>query len=233
MDMHAPGLPHDFWQGIHDPGRFDTSPADGFSGFYPANFANGDQILLPIREISAGQNAIASLIINQASFAVLGRFADDLSDLVRATEPEVIVGLPTLGLTLAAEVARKLGHSRYVALSTSRKFWYDDTLSVAMRSITSPTQSKQLYLDPRMLPLLRDKRVLLIDDVLSSGTSIMAGIALLKQCGLQPTAIGAAMLQTDRWAALLKAEGIDPNIVHGVIKTPLLKPNNKGGWVVS
>jgi len=38
-----------------------------------------------------------------------------------------------------------------------------------LSSITTPTQQKRLYIDPRMLPLLQGRRVALIDDVISSG----------------------------------------------------------------
>lgn len=120
---------------------------------------------------------------------------------------EVVAGLPTLGLTLAAAVAQKLGHTRYVPLGTSRKFWYRDDLSVALISITTPTQQKRLYIDPRMLPLLEGRRVALIDDVISSGTSIVSGLQLLAGCGIEPVAIGAAMLQSRRWCETLDAVG--------------------------
>ncbi|MEJ0007579.1 MAG: hypothetical protein WDM77_14745 [Steroidobacteraceae bacterium] len=36
----------------------------------------------------------------------------------------------------AASVARKLGHRHYVPLSYSRKFWFDDGLSMPVSSIT-------------------------------------------------------------------------------------------------
>ena len=68
-----------------------------------------------------------------------------------------------------------------------------------MTSITSPEQVKRLYLDPRMLPLIENRRVLLVDDVISSGRSIVAALKLLESCGVRPVVIGAAMLQTDAW----------------------------------
>lgn len=230
MDTHIPVSPQDYWQEFYAPGTFDTNPGEGFSDFYPASFPNGDQIALPIRVLSGGQNAIASLIVNQASFAVLDRFSSELVDLAQPFTPEIVVGMPTLGLGLAADVARKLGHSRFVALSTSRKFWYEDRLSVPLISITSPTQQKQLYMDPRMLSLLVGRRILLIDDVLSSGASILAGISLLQKCDLMPTAIGAAMLQTERWATLLASNGLSSDVVKGVIHTPLLERSPAGRW---
>ena len=62
-----------------------------------------------------------------------------------------------------------------------------------MRSVTSPDQQKRLYVDPRMMPLIEGRRVLLVDDVISSGTSIVAGLRLMKLCGINPVAIAAAM----------------------------------------
>jgi adenine/guanine phosphoribosyltransferase-like PRPP-binding protein len=224
--------PHHFWQEIHPPSTFDRQPAEGHRGFYPAEFEDGRQLRLPIRELADGEHALASLIINQAAFAVEDALCASLAEEVRAFEPEVVVGLPTLGLTLASGTARKLGLSRYVPLGTSRKFWYRDDLSVPMTSITSPEQLKRLYLDPRMLPVVENRRVLLIDDVISSGRSIAAALDLLSSCGVRPVAIGAAMLQTDAW--LGKLATIDqawPDRVVGVLRTPCLKRTATGGWV--
>jgi adenine/guanine phosphoribosyltransferase-like PRPP-binding protein len=223
--------PHDFWQEIHPPSTFDLQPAEGHQGFYPAEFEDGRQLRLPIRELADGEHALASLIINQAGFAVERALCASLAEKVRAFEPEVVVGLPTLGLTLASGTARELGHSRYVPLGTSRKFWYREELSVPMTSITSPEQLKRLYLDPRMLPVIENRRILLVDDVISSGRSIAAALELLASCGIRPVAIGAAMLQTDAWRDKLAAVGQDwPGRVVGVLRTPRLRRMAGGGW---
>lgn len=223
--------PHDFWQKIHAPAIFERQPAEGHRGFYPAEFEDGRQLRLPIRELADGEHALASLIINQASFQVEDALCTALAKKVRAFDPEVVVGLPTLGLTLASGTAKKLGLSRYVPLGTSRKFWYRDELSVPMTSITSPEQVKRLYLDPRMLPLIENRRVLLVDDVISSGRSIAAALELLAACGIRPVAIGAAMLQTDAWREKLAAIAPEwPDRVVGVLKTPRLRRMSAGGW---
>lgn len=227
--MHPEMQPHDFWQELHPSGHFETGT--GHSETFPAVLSDGRQILLPIRPLAGGQHALASLIINQASFEVLDALAADLATRLAPADPEIIVGLPTLGLSLAAEVARKLGHARYVPLGTSRKFWYDDALSIALTSITTPDQSKRLYVDPRMVPLLRGRRIALIDDVISSGRSIRAGLALLDILGLRPGVIGAAMLQSERW----RAEDGTPwrgwtDRVTGCFATPLLEKGPDGLW---
>jgi adenine/guanine phosphoribosyltransferase-like PRPP-binding protein len=221
--------PQDFWQRIWPP----LSPDEARTHLdcYPARFDDGRRLLLPIRPLPDGERALASLIINQASFEVVDAIAADLADKLKPLQIEVVVGLPTLGLTLASAVAQKLGHGRYVPLGVSRKFWYRDDLSVPLSSITTPDQQKRLYLDPRMLPLLEQRRLALIDDVISSGASIAAGIQLLTSCGLQPVVLGVAMLQSDRWRERLRM--VDPHWLErivSVLKTPLLSRTPDGRW---
>jgi adenine/guanine phosphoribosyltransferase-like PRPP-binding protein len=93
-----------------------------------------------------------------------------------------------------------------VAPGTTRKLWYDEALSVPVSSITSPGEGRHLWLDPRLVPDLAGRRVLLVDDVISTGSSILAGLALLERAGVAPVAIGAAMLQGDRWRARLPGD---------------------------
>lgn len=221
--------PHDFWQDIHPPGTF--AATGDFSTFYVAELDDGRQLRLPIRVLADGDHALASLIINQASFAVLDALAGKLAARIADIGVDVVAGLPTLGLTLAAAVAEKLGHPRYVPLGTSRKFWYRDELSVALSSITTPEQQKRLYIDPRMLPLLEGRRVALIDDVISSGTSMAAALGLLGNCGIEPVVIGAAMLQSDRWRERLAAAGDQwVSRTVGVFATPILQKSGSGLW---
>ena len=185
---------------------------------YPAEFEDGRILMLPVRKLADDKRALASLIITQASFAVVDALATALAGKLATFDPEIIVGLPTLGLTLASAVARKLGHSRYVALGTSEKFWYRPELSVPLSSITSPNQPKRLFIDPRMLTLLDNKRIALVDDVISSGTSMLAGIALLNTCGLKPTVLGVAMLQSDLWM-----ERLDGWDIASVLHSPIFE----------
>jgi len=224
--------PHEFWQKLYVPETFDVQGVH--ETFFPATLDDGRQLQLPIRPLSDKQHALASLIVNQAAFDVVDALSDDLATKLKVFEPDVIVGLPTLGLTLASEVARKLGHSRYVPLGTSRKFWYEEELSVPLSSITTPDQIKRLYIDPRMLPLLDGRRIALVDDVISSGTSIVAALNLLNSRALKPVVIGAAMLQTQRWRAPLEQLGAEfAEMTRGCFTTPMLKHGDNGGWIIA
>lgn len=214
--------PHAFWQQLDAPGTHAQSPATIYHGSYPAILPDGRQLLLPIRVLPGdGSRAVASLIVNQASFAVEDALADAMADQWRDREPDVVVGVPTLGLPLANAVARRLGHSRMVALGTSRKFWYKDELSEPISSITSPDKGKSIYLDPRMVPLLIGRKVLLVDDVVSTGTSLAAVLKLLSKAGIAPIGISVAMEQGARWREILP----DPDLLRGALQTPLLRWN--------
>jgi adenine/guanine phosphoribosyltransferase-like PRPP-binding protein len=82
-----------------------------------------------------------------------------------------------------------------------------------------------------MLPLLQGKRVALIDDVISSGASIVAGLELLTACATEPVVIGAAMLQSERWRERVDATGKPwSERIVGVFSTPILERAGNGGW---
>jgi adenine/guanine phosphoribosyltransferase-like PRPP-binding protein len=222
-----PFAPLDFWQELCPAGTL-PRPAAGFDGVFPATLPDGREIALPIRALPGeGGEGVASLIVTQASFAVERALVAAMAACAATARPEVVVGVPTLGLPLARGVAEALGHARYAALGTSRKFWYDEALSAPLSSITSPGQDKRLWLDPRLLPLLAGRRILLVDDVVSTGRSMAAALDLLARAGVAPVAIAVAMTQTRAWQARL---GPAADLVTGAIATPLLKRTPEGFW---
>ena len=223
-----PPAAHEFWQDLHPPGTFPDSPGTVHRGAYPSALPDGRQILLPIRILPGeGSQAVASLIVNQASFAVQDALADAMAAIWCDAGAEVVIGVPTLGLPLADALARRLGHERMVPLGTSRKFWYEERLSEPLKSITTPGGGKDIYLDPRMLPLLEGRRVLVVDDVVSSGSSLSAVLRLLEKVGVHPIGIAVAMEQGQLW------RGAVPCDVRGVLRTPLLRVIDSGGRCIS
>ncbi len=222
---HTEATTH-YWQNIVDaPGQAQAPWRLG----YPARLPDGRVLVLPIRQLaSAPQHAVASLILNQAGLDVVETLGAMLALQLAPSQGDVVVGLPTLGLTLASVVARGLGHARYVPMGYSRKFWYDEALSTPVSSITTPTPGKRIYLDPNLLPLVVGRRVLLVDDAVSSGTTLLAAWDLLESMGAEVVACGVAMRQGRRWQALLgEARALR---VHGVFDSPLLQAV-PDGWV--
>ena len=219
-----PLQPQDAWQWI-DPPETATPSVET----YPARLPDGDVLHLPILPLGTDGLGIAPLLINQASFEVKGALADRLAEALRPFAPEVVAGLPTLGLQLARAVAQRLGHARFAPLGTSRKFWYGAAFSTPLSSITSPEAEKRLYLDPRLAPALAGRRVARVGDVISTGASMCVGLEVLRLADVRPVALGAAMLETSAWRGPVSE--IDPGLMaatRGVLEAPLLLRTPKG-----
>ena len=212
-----------FWQAFSDAPEIAGPP---YTTRYTVRVSRDRFLSLPIRELPGGQNrAVASLILNQASFVVLDGVGEAMAERARPFRPDVIVGLPTLGLTVAPFVARHLGFSNYVALGYSRKFWYDDALSVAVSSITSPAHGKRLFLDPNLKTRLQDRRVLLVDDVVGRGTTLSAARQLFSVMSVDLVGGLVAMAQTNAWRKVL--QGFELNAVFA---SPLFERRSDGWW---
>lgn len=217
-----------YWQQILPASAAES--ADGPWQFaYPARLPDGRTLRLPIRQMADDAGlAVASLICNQASLQVIDELGTLLAQRLAPLQPDVVVGVPTLGLSFASIVARELGHSRMVPLGYSRKFWYDEALSGAVQSITTPTGGKRVYLDPNLVPLLKGKRVVMVDDAVSSGSTIVPPWNVLEAVGATVVGCGVVMCQSRRWLQTLGPERAAR--VFGVFDSPLLRAVPEG-WV--
>ncbi len=209
-----------------------SAPSAPYAQHYAFRLPDGDWVELPLLALPPdGTTAIVSLCITENSFDLEDRLSTAMAALARDLRPDVIVGVPTLGLVLAASVARKLGHPCYVPLSYSRKFWFDDALSVSVNSITSPGPAKNVYLDPRLLERLAGKRVVIVEDVISTGTTILAALALMAKAGIEVEGIVTAMQESRVWMKRLLAAGPTyPKRVHSVLRSPLFT-HSSAGWI--
>lgn len=185
---------HEFWQELLPP---ENPPQRVWQEYYAAPLRDGRTMILPLRDF--GARGFAGFIANQASFIVLDTLARWIANDVSALKPNIVVGLPTLGHAIGAAVARALGHTNWVAPGTTHKLWYDETLSIPTHSVTSPAAGRSMWLDPRLIERLSGRRVLLVDDVVTTGSSARAGLALLARAGIVPVALAVAMTQGEEW----------------------------------
>ena len=198
---------------------------------YPAALPDGTWLNLPLQPLPGGEQAIALLMSNQTPFEVEQRLGALLSRAAADFSPEVIAGVPTMGLDYARIVARELGLPHYVALGNSRKFWYTDTLSVAVRSVTSPGAPKRLYLDPMLLERLAGRRTLVIDDVVSTGASAAAAIELLHGAGAVVIGLCVVLTEGNAWREALQSLAPDwPSRVRSLGRIPIFR-STAAGWV--
>jgi len=205
-------------------------PRAPFQDTCPIPIGEGEQLHLPIEPLPGTDEAIVLLMSNQTPFVVEQALCRRLAALARTFQPEVIVGVPTMGLDYARQVAQLLGFPHYVAFGNSRKFWYDEALSVPISSITSPGARKRLYLDPALRARVEGKRALIVDDVVATGGSASSAIRLLNLAGADVVGVVAPFVEGDDWKALLAAiEPTWPERVKSIAPIPRLH-RRPGGW---
>ena len=90
----------------------------------------------------------------------------------KAPEFDVIVTAETKGIPLAYEMARQTG-KKYVVARKSVKLYMRNPIEVTVKSITTEAVQK-LYLAEDEINLIKGKKVLIVDDVISTGESLEA-----------------------------------------------------------
>ena len=104
--------------------------------------------------------------------------------LTRCPEHDVLITAESKGIPLICEMARMSGNERYVLARKSPKLYMKDVLTVEVRSIT--TDHKQtLCLDGGDAEYMKGKRVVIVDDVISTGESLRALETLVERAGGQ------------------------------------------------
>ncbi|MBQ8836596.1 MAG: adenine phosphoribosyltransferase [Clostridia bacterium] len=102
--------------------------------------------------------------------------------LAKAPEYDVLITAESKGIPLAYEMARQRGGERYLLARKAPKLYMRDVLKCEVQSIT--TAAKQvLYLDGYDADYMKGKRVLIVDDVISTGESLNAIVKLVEQAG--------------------------------------------------
>lgn len=104
--------------------------------------------------------------------------------LKRAPEYDYLITAESKGIPLAHEMARQHGDDTYFLARKSVKLYMRDVISAEVQSIT--TAAKQtLYLDGHLAAKMKGKRILIVDDVISTGESLRAIEALVEKAGGQ------------------------------------------------
>ena len=104
--------------------------------------------------------------------------------LKRAPEYDYIITAEAKGIPLAHEMARQAGNSKYILARKGPKLYMRDIFSVTVNSITTAKEQK-LYLDGADAALMKGKKILIVDDVISTGESLKALEALVEKAGGQ------------------------------------------------
>ncbi len=102
--------------------------------------------------------------------------------LKKAPEYDYIITAEAKGIPLAHEMARQAGDAKYILARKAPKLYMRDLFEVSVRSITT-AKEQHLYLDGADAALMKGKKILVVDDVISTGESLAALEALVERAG--------------------------------------------------
>ena len=102
--------------------------------------------------------------------------------LDRAPEYDYLISAEAKGIPLVHEMARLAGNQRYFLARKNPKLYMTGVFEAELHSITTAKDQK-LYLDTADAALMKGKKILIVDDVISTGESLSAIENLVKLAG--------------------------------------------------
>lgn len=104
-------------------------------------------------------------------------------DLLKiAPDYDYLLTAESKGIPLAYEMARQNGDKKWLLARKGAKLYMQNVFGVEVKSITT-SAVQHLYLDGADAELMRGKRILIVDDVISTGESLLALEELVKKAG--------------------------------------------------
>ena len=102
--------------------------------------------------------------------------------LKKAPEYDYLITAEAKGIPLAHEMARQAGDAKYFLARKAPKLYMTGVFESSVRSITT-AKEQTLYLDTADAALMNGKRILIVDDVISTGESLNALETLVEKAG--------------------------------------------------
>ncbi|MBR1708721.1 MAG: adenine phosphoribosyltransferase [Clostridia bacterium] len=102
--------------------------------------------------------------------------------LKKAPEFDYIITAESKGIPIAYEMARQIKAPKWMLARKGVKLYMKDVIGVEVRSITTDHVQK-LYIDGEDAKLMKGKRILIVDDVISTGESLSAIEELVNKAG--------------------------------------------------
>ena len=102
--------------------------------------------------------------------------------LEKAPAYDYLITAEAKGIPLVHEMARLAGNQKYFLARKAPKLYMTGVMEVKVRSITTAKEQK-LYLDVADAELMKGKRILIVDDVVSLGDSLRALEQLVTEAG--------------------------------------------------
>ena len=123
----------------------------------------------------------------------------ELTPLITAKNPDFLVTAEAKSIPLAHAIAQRMGNRPYVVLRKSLKPYMGDALRSETLSITTG-EPQTLFLDEKDRELIKGKRVALLDDVISTGSTLQGMRLIMGKAGAEIVAEAAIFTEGDRAA---------------------------------
>ena len=147
---------------------------------------------LPVVQVSDTLEIASFVILGDAELVI--KAAAEL--VAKIPEVDFLITAEAKGIPLVQELARLLGMKRYLVARKSIKPYMTEPQVIEVYSIT--TQTKQiLCLSREESDMIDGKRVLIVDDVISTGESIKAMESLVKKAGGKVVGKAAILAEGD------------------------------------
>ena len=104
--------------------------------------------------------------------------------LEKAPEYDYMITAESKGIPIVHEMARLAGNQKYFLARKKPKLYMTGVFEATVRSITTEGEQK-LYLDTADAEMMRGKRILIVDDVISTGESLKALEVLVEKTGAE------------------------------------------------
>jgi len=181
---------------------------------------------LPVVSLSE-ELALALLITVDMGVSFMTTAGQELADILRPHDIDIVATVATMGIPVAMEVTRALGLDQYVILHKTPKIHLADAVAEPVKSITTASQQRLLF-DRARIKDVAGKRVAIVDDVISTGASTGAALRLLRGVGADVVAIGTLVTEASVWRESL---GDDAAKVRALGSIPVFRPDGTGGLV--
>jgi adenine phosphoribosyltransferase len=135
--------------------------------------------------------------------------------LKAAPEYDYLITAEAKGIPIAHEMARQAGAEKYFLARKAPKLYMTGVFQSSVKSITT-AKEQTLYLDVADAELMKGKRILIVDDVISTGESLKALEALVEKAG---------GIVAGRMAVLAEGDAQERKDIIYLEKLPLFNPD--------
>ena len=135
--------------------------------------------------------------------------------LEKAPEYDYMISAEAKGIPLIHEMARQSGQNKYFLARKAPKLYMSGVFDVKVNSITT-AKAQHLYLDVADAEIMKGKKILIVDDVISTGESLAA---------IEKLVLEAGGIVAGRMAILAEGDAQTRDDIIYLEKLPLFNPD--------